>query len=108
MYRGTTPTIVFRIGTNLKLETIKELWITFKTKLKEKTYTLEEVGLNLEDNTVELFMSQEDTLYFNHGNVSVQIRFLDKDDKAYATPIREIKLNDVLKEGVISGQIVTD
>jgi len=29
MYRGTTPTLVFNINTELDLNTIKEVWITF-------------------------------------------------------------------------------
>ena len=103
MYRGTTPIVVFTINsTVLDLAKMKQIWVTFKSVLYEKTYELDDLTINFEDKTVTVQMTQEDTLAFRSGTIKTQIRFLDNNDIAYASNIKEVQLNDVLKEGVIS------
>ena len=29
MYRGTTPTIAIKLNTDIKLESLKQIWVTF-------------------------------------------------------------------------------
>ena len=103
--RGTTPTISFHIDTDLDLNEIAELWITFKSKpgtiLKEKTYTQSDVAIDPTTNIIELFMSQEDTLAFSNAPYNVQIRMRMNDDLAYASSILEVQIGKILKDGVI-------
>lgn len=101
MYRGTTPTIIFHVKSNLDLKTMKQIWVTFKSVISEKTYEINELVINSEEKTITVEMSQEDTLKFYNGVVKTQIRFLDEYNRAYASNIKELELNNILKEGVI-------
>lgn len=104
--RGTTPTVVFNVKTELDLSDIVELWITFKPKSadprhRDMTYTLEDVTIDPLLKTISLFMSQEDTLAFNEKPYNVQIRLRTSDDLAYASSIIEEPIGKILKDGVI-------
>lgn len=104
--RGTTPTLTFHVkNEQLDLNEIAEIWITFHTKagvtVKEKTYTIEDVTINDTEKTIELDLSQEDTLYLSDTNMVVQLRVRFNDDLAYASSIMEIEIGHILKEGVI-------
>lgn len=103
--RGTTPSISFHINTELDLSEIAEVWITFKQKygaeIREKTYTREDVTIDAENNNINLFMSQEDTLAFSDNPYNIQIRLRMNDDMAYASSILEEPIGKILKDGVI-------
>lgn len=104
--RGTTPTVVFNVKTELDLSDVVELWITFKPKSadprhRDMTYTLEDVTIDPLLKTISLFMSQEDTLAFNEKPYNVQIRLRTSDDLAYASSIIEEPIGKILKDGVI-------
>lgn len=103
--RGTTPTIVFEIDTKIDLNEIAELWITFKTKLgvrlREKTFTLEDVTLDDEQKTIALPLTQEDTLHFSESTMQVQIRLRLNNNLAYASDIVDAEMGRILKDGVI-------
>ena len=106
MYRGTTPSIVLKVNSDLDLSEMSEIWVTLKNKSAEKTYTLEQLEVNAEEHTIGLTMSQEDTLAFETcgslvGKVEIQARFLDEGGLAYASNIASIELSRILKEGVI-------
>lgn len=102
--RGTTPTLSFNIDTQLDLNNIAELWITFKAKPPynvEKTFELEDVTVDAENNTILLSLSQDDTLAFTDTDVQVQIRLRMDDSLAYASAILDTKIGQILKDGVI-------
>lgn len=104
--RGTTPTLTFHVkNEQLDLNEIAEIWITFRTKagvkVKDKTYSKEDVTIDAAEHTIELFLSQEDTLDFTDTNMVVQLRVRFDDDLAYASNIMDIQIGHILKEGVI-------
>ena len=104
--RGTTPTLTFHVkNEQLDLDTISEIWITFRTKagvtIREKNYTKEDVTIDAQEHTIELFLSQEETLDFTDTNMVVQMRVRFEDDLAYASSIIPIEIGHILKEGVI-------
>lgn len=104
--RGTTPTLNFHVKNELlDLNDIAEVWITFKSKpgvsTKEKTYTIEDVTIDTEENDIVLSLSQEDTLYFANTSLLVQIRVRFNNDLAYASDIMNVELGQILKDGVI-------
>lgn len=103
MYRGTTPTLIYKVKSNLNLDTVKQIWVTLKNYSFERTYDKNEVLIDSENNTVTVELSQEDTLKFYGSKVQTQIRVLVDSDKAFASNIKEIDINDILKEGVING-----
>ena len=104
--RGTTPTLTFHVkNEQLDLNEIAEIWITFHTKagvtVREKTYTLEDVTIDDTEKTIELDLSQEDTLNLTDTNMLIQLRVRFNDDLAYASSIMDVQIGHILKEGVI-------
>ena len=103
MYRGTTPTITFKINTELDLNDLAECWVTFKSKvgMREKTFSLSDLIVDPVEKTITVAMSQDETLYFTSGSILIQIRLRTTDDLAYASDIKEIKMCGILKDGEI-------
>ena len=101
MYRGTTPTLTFKLNTDIDLSALEEVWITIKGNDKEKTYTIDDVFVESEEKSIILSMTQTDTLYFGAGRHNVQIRLRTDDGNAYASNIKQINLDYILKDGVI-------
>ena len=99
MYRGTTPTLLLELETDLSLDNLAELWVTFRTSTVEVTKTLEDVVI--ENKTIAVTLTQEETLKIYNGTCHVQVRFRTTDDLAYATTIADIDVGRILKEGVI-------
>jgi hypothetical protein len=109
MYRGTTPTITLKINTDFDFDYIKQVWFTvaFMSNVdfmsKKVTKTIEDVVLDNDKKTISITLSQEETLLFAPGNVSIQVRILTKNDEAFATPIKTAKFEQILEEGVMGG-----
>ena len=103
MYRGTTPTITFNIHTDIDLNDVAECWVTFKAHIgdKEETYDISDLIIDAENKTITVAMSQDETLFFNAGRIFVQIRMRMNDDLAYASDIKEMTMNGILKDGEI-------
>lgn len=103
MHRGTTPTLSFKFGDDVDLSSINALWITISNKLgsKIKEYSLDKVTILTDHHTINLKLSQEDTLYFGEGDLEIQIRIKKDDGSAYATNIVTTTMQRILKEGVI-------
>lgn len=101
MYRGTTPTIVLELDTDLSLANLAEMWVTFKTSTVEVTKHLQDVIIDNALKTVTVMLSQEETLKLYNGRGSVQIRFRDENELAYVTEIADLNIGKILKEGVI-------
>lgn len=104
--RGTTPTLTFHVkNEQLDLDEIAEVWVTFKTKAgvrpKEKTYDINDVVIDAAEHTIELYLSQEDTLYFSDASILVQLRVRFDSDLTYASSIMDVQIGQILKEGVI-------
>lgn len=101
MRRGTTPTLVLAV-TGLNVAELDTIFITFKQKSLELTKSTDDIIIDEEANTIKVPLSQEETLKFEVGSATVQIRGLFKDGTtAIASNIRTIKVGDVLLDGVI-------
>lgn len=102
MFRGTTPTIYFTVNNIDDLSQIAELWITIKSKTQTLQKTLKDVAFNLDEKIIILELSQQDTLALSGSRVSVQLRFLFKDGKAFASKIMSMPLEQkLLRPGVM-------
>lgn len=100
MTRGTTPTLVFTIiSDGLDLSTLTQVWVTVKDQSHTIKYDMTRVAID--ENTISVSMSQEETLTFTNAMLEVQIRMLDDGGNAYATPIKKIPLERILEGGVI-------
>ena len=99
MYRGTTPTLQFKLP--FSAENIEVLNIAFA----QKNNVVLEKGLEdaeIEGDTVNVTLSQEDTLAFDADiSVEMQIRCRNTDGNALASNIIKTKAKRILKEGEI-------
>ena len=117
MIRGTTPTHKF-YADDINLENIEELYITYaqgKKVIIEKT--LEDVELNTEENSISVFLTQEDTLKFKTTQwsylypnenkrdmmveVQIRIKFNDLNHSSFASNIILLDVDKILKDGEI-------
>ena len=101
MRRGTTPTIKIDVkGCNLA--DFDSVYVTFK----QKALSIDKFGddLDIQNNAISILLSREDTLRFDasYKYVDVQIRAVNKEGVAIASNIRQIPVEAVLKEGVIT------
>ena len=101
MRRGTTPTIEIGIPEEINVADSKALFVSIsqnKSVIVEKS--LSEVLINENKVTVEL--SQEETLRLDSkATTTIQIRFVLSTGRAFASQIKKIDIDDVLKEGKI-------
>ncbi len=99
MNRGTTHDYEIDLP-NVDFTNITEMWVDFAqygTVVIHKTLS----DVTVEDQTVTVHLSQEDTLSLKKGKVSIQCRFLTADGEATVTEIIRKDVGDVLKDGVI-------
>lgn len=98
MYRGTTPTNVFR--TDVDLENASVLFVSYKQNGKvvlEKS--LEDVSVKRTLVTVNL--TQKETLLFQDGIVTIQIRAKFPDNTAIASNLIRTTAEEIVKDGEI-------
>ena len=101
MYRGTTPCLKLTLDTNLDLSKVKQLWVTLKNISVEITKTEADVNINSADKYIIVTLTQKETLSIIAGKVSVQVRLLLDDGRAFATNVKQVVVNDILKGGVL-------
>lgn len=101
MYRGTTPCLRLTLDTDLDLSTVKQLWVTLKNISVEITKTEADVDINSADKYIIVTLTQKETLSIIAGKVSVQVRLLLDDGRAFATNVKQVVVNDILKGGVL-------
>ncbi|MFU0554850.1 hypothetical protein [Gardnerella vaginalis] len=98
MYRGTTPTNVFM--TDVDLENASVLFVSYKQNGKvvlEKS--LEDVSVKKTLVTVNL--TQKETLLFQDGIVTIQIRAKFPDNTAIASNLIRTTAEEIVKDGEI-------
>lgn len=98
MHRGTTPIHIFR--TDVDLTNASVLFITYKQNGKiilEKS--IDEVTIQKE--VVTVYLSQKETLLFNEGTVTIQIRAKFPDESTIASNLIRTSAYEILKEGEI-------
>lgn len=99
MRRGTTPVITLTVDADIADWT---MYVSFRNN--ENIVTFEDDRLTKtaqsEQTTIEITLTQEETLAFSVGTADVQIRAI-KDDVAIATNIKKIDIAPIIKDGVI-------
>lgn len=100
MKRWTTPVIPLRIN-GIDLKSCSTIWVTIKQGNKEIHKDTPD-GVTVADvNRLLVFLTQEETAMFEEGDAYIDARMF-KDDRAFATKIRRISIEDVQREGLIS------
>ena len=98
MYRGTTPTNVFR--TDVDLENASVLFVSYKQNGKvvlEKS--LEDVSVK--KTLVAVNLTQKETLLFQDGIVTIQIRAKFPDNTAIASNLIRTTAEEIVKDSEI-------
>lgn len=98
MIRGTTPTLTFNLPFDTSM--IKAAFITIKSRGVE----VEKSGSDcvFSGTTISTKLTQEETLSLPQSQLAnIQLRVLTVNEEALATNIYTIKVEEILKEGVI-------
>lgn len=108
LIRGTTPTHSFTFPYDEGI--VDKIYITYcqngKIRIEKSK---DDITFNPEKGIISVSLTQEETLKFYQNDyndkythdIEVQIRFIDKTGKAYASNIVDIDLERILKDGVI-------
>lgn len=75
MYKGTTPTFTLTLPEEVDLTQASNVYVTFTRK--DKSILLNKTGSDLEidANTVSIYLNQEETLKFPEGHILIQINW---------------------------------
>ena len=100
MYRGTTPQLEV-IVTGVDFTEVAELWLTLG-QMGKPVVNKELSDLTIEDNTIYVTFTQEDTLALRAcSSTYLQLRVLMNDGTAIATPVKKLNVNEIIKDGII-------
>ena len=104
MYRVTTPTNTFTLP--FSTSECSVIQISYKQGQNELLKQYEDgvcpPGMTLDDDTVLITLTQQETKAFGKGTVTAQVRVLTTGGKAYASQKFTIGVNDVLNEEILS------
>lgn len=102
MIRGTTPTHIFRLPFNTSL--IDEVRIIY-AQSDEQLLIKEKDDCELNDDTISVTLSQEDTFKFDCTKcVQIQVRILTLEGQALASSIKHIKVDKCLDSEVMRNE----
>lgn len=80
MYRGTTPTYTFTLPDDVDLTQATKVYVTFSTDDKSEkelaTWTNADDAVTVSEHSVELYLTQEETLALPDGKIKVQLNWL--------------------------------
>ena len=98
MRRGSTPTNTFTVDIDLRQATVYVSYSQGGQVVVEKT----NADLTIEESSIEVKLTQEDTLAFGLGEVYIQIRYVFPfTGDADASNIIRTTADRILKDGVI-------
>lgn len=101
--RGTTPSIVISVKTDIDLSEVSSVWIYISQQNKVRfNKELTDVEIDTSEKTITAKLDQEDTLALKAGvEAFFQIRLLMEDGTALATKAEKVPVLEVYKDGVI-------
>ena len=104
MFRGTTPTYIFKTPSSVDLTQATKVYVTFAKTNGTLIMTKTDEDLEISSTQVEVYLTQEETLSFPNGQVEIQLNWLyqvgDKVKRATSTKMlitaEQNLLNEVL------------
>ena len=106
MRRGTTPTLKLKL-TGIEVDKLNEIYVTLEQEADhccnqiQITKRENEMVKDVENNILEVSLSQEETLKFKQAPVEVQLRATTTDGKKIATNIAKSNVYKILLEEMI-------
>lgn len=100
MHRGTTPTFTLTVPEGYSFDDASNVYVT----LQQNSNTLTKSGSDLEisGNTVDVYLTQRDSLMFSPGTLSVQMNVTFPGGQRACTEIAKIAVKDNLLPQVLS------
>lgn len=109
LIRGTTPTIIITVQTEIDLHQVAEVWIYISQQNKVRVdKQLKDVTFDYDHRKMSVTLTQNDTLALKEGDALFQIRLLLMDGTALATLASKVDVKPVYKPGVISEEEVNN
>lgn len=99
MRRGTTPTLKLALE-DIDPEEIRSLYVTLKQG--DHILTKNKNECIFSDGLIMLELTQQETLIFKPAYCEVQVRGIKTDGTAFASDIKNIRIDDILLDGEIS------
>lgn len=104
MYRGTTPTFIFTLPDTVDLGEASHVYVSFALKDGRDLMTLTGDALEVEKNTVSVFMTQEETLALPVGTILTQLNWTYTEggqSKRACSDIQKVYLQKSLEDKVL-------
>ena len=79
IYRGVTPTFTFRGPQDLDMTLARQIWVTFSTPDEREILTKTGNDVTAVANTVQVYLTQNETLRMPSRNVKVQLNWVYQD-----------------------------
>ncbi|WP_277017639.1 hypothetical protein [Absicoccus porci] len=99
MRRGTTPTITCTLSTDIDLAECELIRVIIRQGGHVKLIK-EADDITIQDKTISVRLSQEETFAFYQGSADIQVR-IKASDAVYATGIKSIRVDTSLDEEVL-------
>lgn len=102
LYRGTTPTLSFKIeNEDFDMTKIEICHITIQNKGGENKTVFDSPTIDTENKIISVELDQEDTLKYKEGKIELQIRIKLDTGRVVATPILVTEMNKILEETIL-------
>lgn len=101
MFRGTTPTVRYKIKPGIDLNEVEALYFTFKSISHEMTKEIDEVEIDPDERYISYTFTQEETLAFNAGPVDIQLRIRLNNGSTMVTKVARRSFNAILDDRVL-------
>ena len=74
--RGTTPTYTLKLPNDIDLSEASAVYVTFTDLYFKKIIEKKDDELVIDTNTIDVYLTQEETLKFPTGEAQVQVNYL--------------------------------
>lgn len=98
--RATTPTFTLTFTEEgLDLTTASNVYVTFEQK--DVNFTKQGADLDIEEKTIDVFLSQEETLQFQIGMVDVQVNWTMANGRRASSDVKQVEISKQLLRQVV-------
>ena len=75
IYKATTPTFKLTFPDSVDFSTASSIYVTFSDDKEKKLLEKTGASLSIDENVIEVFLTQQETLAFPTGSVLVQVNW---------------------------------
>lgn len=97
--QGITPTFTLLVPETVDLTQAENVYVTFRQGSRELTKTGREITVSA--HSIDVFLSQEETLSFERGSVRIQVNWVYADGNRGETNIASVEWAETLLREVL-------